>query len=163
MGPVVILGDDPKLTTMAEPEPEPDARPTAAPLLIAVGIVGLALLVVFGLRSCRGAEIGEEAGIGRAVIGQNDALQRGSYPDFRKFTCAAEWGTEDAMLTGQRASSGAKGARFVDDVRNFTVDGDRATATVVYHFDKAADDKLTVPMTFAREGGEWTVCSPGPR
>ena len=144
-------------------EPDPDARPTAAPLLIALAIVGLTLLVVFGLRSCRGVEISDEAGIGRAVIGQNDALQRESYAAFRQFTCAAEQGTEDAMLAGQRASAGAKGARFVDDVRNFTVNGDRATATVVYHFDKAANDKLTVPMTFAREGGEWTVCSPGPR
>ena len=52
---------------------------------------------------------------------------------------------------------------FVDDVRAFAVDGDRATATVVYHFERAADDKITADMTFAREGGQWTVCSAGPR
>lgn len=143
--------------------PDPEARPTATPLLIALGIVGLALLVVFGLRACRGGEISAEAGIGRAVIGQNDALQRENYADFRRFTCAAEQGTEAAVLAAQRQSAEAKGARFVDDVRGFAVDGDRATATVVFHFDKSEQDKLTVPMTFAREGGQWTVCSAGPR
>lgn len=145
-------------------EPDPEAtRPTAAPLLIALALVGLALAVVFGLRACRGEEISAEAGIGRAAIGQNDALQRLSYPDFRTFTCVAEQGSEDAVLAAQRKSAEAKGARYVDDVRDFAAEGDRATATVVYHFDKSADDKVTVPMTFAREGGQWRVCSPGPR
>lgn len=144
-------------------EPDPDARPTATPLLIALAVVGVALAVVFGLRACRGTEISAEAGIGRAVLGQNDALQRQNYPDFRRFTCAAEQGTEAAVLAEQRTSAAARGARYVDDVRGFAVDGDRATATVVYHFEKAAEDKVTVPMSFAVEGGQWTVCSPGPR
>ena len=145
-----------------ESDPEA-ARPTATPLLIALVLVGLALAVVFGLRSCRGEEISAEAGIGRAVIGQNDALQRKNYPDFRAFTCAAEQGTEAEVLAAQRKSAEAKGARYVDDVRDFAVEADRATATAVYHFEKSADDKLTVPMRFALEGEQWTVCSPGPR
>lgn len=144
-------------------EPDPAARPTATPMLIALAVVGLALAVVFGLRGCRSEEITAEAGIGRAVIGQNDALQRLSYPDYRAFTCAAEQGTEDAVLAGQRASAKARGDRYVDDVRNFAVDGDRATATVVYHFENSEDDKITTSMTFAREGDQWKVCSPGPR
>mgnify|MGYP001175586085 CR=1 FL=1 len=145
-------------------EPDPDAtRPTAAPLLIALALVGLALAVVFGLRACRGGEITAEAAIGRAVVGQNDALQRGSYPDFRRFTCAGEQGTEAAVLAAQRQSAQAKGARYVDDVRGFEVRGDRATATVVYHFEKSKDDKLTTSMSFAHQDGQWTVCSPGPR
>ena len=151
---------------MAEPDPgaqSGDARPTATPLLIALTVVGVALIVVFGLRSCRGEEISAEAGIGRAVIGQNDALQRENYADYRRFTCAAEQGAEATVLAAQRTSAAAKGARYVDDVRGFAVQGDRATATVVYHFEKSSDDKITVPMTFAREGGDWTVCSQGPR
>jgi hypothetical protein len=42
------------------------------------------------------------------------------------------------------------------------IDGDRATATVTYHFDKAPDTKTGVEMTFVREDGAWKVCSPGP-
>ena len=144
--------------------PEPaDNRRTALPILIAAALVGVVLLVSIGLRSCRGEEIAAEAGIGRAVIAQNDALQRGDYASFREFTCPAEQGTETQVLAAQRQSADAKGARYVDDVRAFAIDGDRATATVVYHFERAADDKITAQMTFAREGGQWTVCSAGPR
>ncbi|MDQ1305766.1 MAG: hypothetical protein QG671_1598 [Actinomycetota bacterium] len=151
----------------SEPDPdrpgEPDApRSTATPLLIALAIVVIVLAVVTGLRSCRGEEISAEAGVGRAVIGQNDALQRGNYADFRRFTCAAEQGTEDGVLAAQRKSAESNGPRYVDDVRGFAVNGDRATATVVYHFEKSPDDKLNTLMTFAREGGDWKVCSAGP-
>ena len=54
------------------------------------------------------------------------------------------------------------GARFVDDVTDVVIDGDRATATVTYHFDKAPDTKTGVDMTFVREDGAWKVCSIGP-
>lgn len=145
---------------MTEPD---DDRSTAMPILIALGVVGLVLLAVIGFRLLRGDSLPAEAGIGRAVIGQNDALQRDSYADYRKFTCAGEQGTENAVLASHRASVQARGARYVDDVRALTIDGDRATATVVYHFEKASDDKITTPMTFVNEAGEWKVCSPGPR
>lgn len=145
---------------MSEPA---ENRRTALPILIAAAMVGVVLIVSITLRSCRSEEISAEAGIGRAVIGQNDALQRGDYAAFRRFTCPAQQATETQVLAEQRRSADAKGARFVDDVRAFAVDGDRATATVVYHFERAADDKITADMTFAREGGQWTVCSAGPR
>lgn len=145
---------------MSEPA---ENRRTALPILIAAAMVGVVLIVSITLRSCRSEEISAEAGIGRAVIGQNDALQRGDYAAFRRFTCPAQQATEIQVLAEQRRSADAKGARFVDDVRAFAVDGDRATATVVYHFERAADDKITADMTFAREGGQWTVCSAGPR
>jgi hypothetical protein len=34
---------------------------------------------------------------------------------------------------------------------------------VVYHFEKAKNDKLSTPMTFVREDGTWKVCAPGPK
>jgi hypothetical protein len=42
------------------------------------------------------------------------------------------------------------------------IDGDRATATVTYHFDKAPDTKTGVATTFVRKDGAWKVCSTGP-
>ncbi|MBJ7401233.1 MAG: lumazine-binding protein, partial [Mycolicibacterium sp.] len=57
----------------------------------------------------------------------------------------------------------AKGARFVDDVTGIAVTGDRATATVLYHFERTPDAKISSPMTFLRENDRWKVCSPGPR
>lgn len=134
------------------------------PILTALAVVVVALIAVFVLRMIRGGDaLPDDAAVGRAVVGQNDALQRGNYPDFRSFTCAAQQGIESQVLADQRQSSAARGPRFVDDVKDVKVSGDSATATVVYHFEKSQDDKVTVPMSFVRENQNWKVCSPGPR
>ncbi|BBX10241.1 MULTISPECIES: Rv0361 family membrane protein [Mycolicibacterium] len=133
------------------------------PILIALGVAVLVLAAVgiAWLVDDR-KPMSEDVLVGRAAVGQNDALQRDNYPDFRKYTCAAQQGVEADVLGGQQKSKAAHGARYVDDVTDVKIDGDKATATVVYHFEKAADAKLKTPMTFVRENGEWTVCSPGP-
>lgn len=133
------------------------------PIAIAVGLVGVALLTMFVLHLIRGDGVPAEGLVGRAIVGQNDALQRENYADFRRYTCVAQQGTEPQVISDQRASKSAKGNRVVDDVKDIIVTGDRGTATVVYHFEKTPDAKVSTPMTFLRESGEWTVCSPGPR
>lgn len=143
-------------------EPAED-RPTLLPIAIAAAIVLLALGAMWVLRLFRGDEVPDDGLVGRAVVAQNDALQRENYADFRTHTCAAQQGTESQVLADQRQSKSAKGNRFVDDVTEFSVTGDRATATVVYHFEKTPDDKVSQSMTFVRENGDWKVCSPGPR
>ena len=100
--------------------------------------------------------------VARSAVAQNDALQRENYPDFRKYTCAAQGGDKGEVLARQRQSVSAKGARYLDEVTGIAVNGDQATATVVYHFERSANDKIKVPMTFSRQDGEWLVCSPGP-
>lgn len=134
-----------------------------APILIAAAIVTLALGVMWGLSLFGSDDIPDSGQMGRAVVGQNDALQRENYADYRAFTCTAEQGTESQVLADQRQSKSAKGNRVVDDVKDFSITGDRATATVVYHFEKKSDDKISSPMTFIRENGGWKVCSAGPR
>jgi hypothetical protein len=135
------------LRAMTEPD---DDRSTAMPILAALAIVGIALAAVFLVRLFRGDE-------------EPDELQRSDYTDFRTFTCVAQQGNETQVIADQRRSAEAKGPRFVDDVTDVAVTGDRATATVVYHFEKSPDDKVSAPMTFVREDGAWKVCSPGPR
>lgn len=143
-------------------EPAED-RPTFMPIAIAAAIVAVALAVMWGLRFFRSDEVPDDGLVGLAVVAQNDALQRENYADFRSYTCIAQQGTETQVLADQRASKSAKGNRFIDDVKDFVGAGDRATATVVYHFEKSTDAKLSTPMTFVRENGDWKVCSPGPR
>ena len=143
-------------------EPDED-RPTFMPIAIAAAIVVIALGGIAVLRLFRGDDVPDDGLVGQAVVAQNDALQREDYADFQTYTCAAQQGTETAVLTDQRQSKSAKGNRFVDDVTGFTITGDRANATVVYHFEKSPDDKVSTPMNFARENGGWKVCSPGPR
>lgn len=137
-------------------------RSTALPILVAAGVVALVLIGAMVSRMFRSEEISAEAGIGRAALGQNDALQREDYAGFLRYTCAAERGSETGVLAGQRRSAAAKGARFVDNVGGFVVTGDRASATVTYYFERSADEKVPVPTTFVREDGQWKVCSPGP-
>lgn len=146
---------------MTDPEDNPS---TLMPMLTALAIAGVVLIGFFSLRLFGGDDTPpDEAAVGRAVVGQNDALQRGNYADFRTFTCLSQQGIESQVLVDQRQSVAAKGARYVEDVKDIAVTGDRATATVVYHFEKAKDDKLSTPMTFVREDGTWKVCAPGPK
>ena len=125
--------------------------------IIVVVLIGIGLFNVF-----RGDGLSEDQRVGRAAVGQNDALQRENYADFGTYTCRARHGTEADILARQRDSVTKNGARYVDDVTNVVIDGDRATATVTYHFDKAPDTIAGVTMTFAREDGAWKVCSIGP-
>jgi hypothetical protein len=149
---------------MTKPDNNPDDdRPSLMPILTALAVIVVALVAFGLLRLFRGDETPDEGRVGIAAVGQNDALQRGDYADFRAYTCLAEQGTEARVLGDQRQSTTAKGARFVDDVADIAVTGDRATATVVYHFERSPDDKIKTPATFVRENGEWKVCSPGPR
>ena len=148
------------VVTMTEPD---EHRPSLMPILTALAVVGIVVVVAVLLWAIRGEDRRNEAGIGRAVVGQNDALQREDYADFRSFTCEAQQGNESQVLADQRQSRSAKGPRYVDDVTGITVDAEQATATVTYHFEKAEDAPVSVSMTFARENGEWKVCSAGPR
>jgi len=132
------------------------------PILIALG-VAVIVLIAFGISwLVRGDGLSDDQRVGRAAVGQNDALQRENYPDFRRYTCVAQQGAEAEVVARQQQSKSTHGARFVDDVTAVKTDGDRATATVVYHFEKTPDKRIESPMTFVREDGDWKVCSPGP-
>ena len=133
-----------------------------APFLGALAIIVLVVITIALFNIFGGDGTTEEQQVARAAVGQNDALQRQSYPDFRKYTCRAQQGNETEVLARQRDSVDKRGERFVDDVTKVVVNGDRATATVTYHFDKAPDTKTGVAMTFVREDGAWKVCSTGP-
>ena len=147
-------------------EPENDAAesdaPTIAPFLGALAIFALVVIaiVLFNVFGKHSAPPDQQ--VGRAAVGQNDALQRQNYPDFRTYTCHAQQGVEADILAHQRDSVEKHGQRFVDDVTNVVIDGDHATAKVTYHFGKAPDAKTGVDMTFVREDEAWKVCSTGP-
>ena len=133
-----------------------------APFLGALAIIVIIVIGVWLLSLSRGDGLSEDERVGRAAVGQNDALQRQDFADFRGYTCRAQQGTEADILARQRDSMAKNGARFVDDVTDVVVDGDRATATVTYHFDKAPDTENGVEMAFVHEDGAWKVCSIGP-
>jgi hypothetical protein len=146
-------------------DPEEDAadRPTIAPFLGALAIIVLVVMAMVLFNVFGSDEVPADQQVGRAAAGQNDALQRQNYADFRTYTCRAQRGSEADVLARQRDSLTKRGERFVDDITDVVIDGDRARAKVTYHFDKAPDTKTDVAMTFVREDGAWKVCSTGPR
>jgi hypothetical protein len=133
-----------------------------APFLGALAIIVIVVIAIVGFNIFGSDDVPEDQLVGRAAVGQNDALQRQHYGDFRTYTCKAQQGSEAEVLARQRDSVTKRGERFVDDVTKVVIGGDRATATVTYHFDKAPDAKSDVSTTFVREDGAWKVCSPGP-
>lgn len=148
---------EPQSEPQPEPEFEPD-RPTMAPFLGALAVIVVVVIAIVLLNSGGGSGATPEQDVGRAVVGQNDALQRQSYADFRAYTCRAAQGTEAEFLAQQRDSVAKNGERYVDGVANVRVDGDKAVADVTYHFDKTADTTSGSELTVVREDGTWKVC-----
>jgi hypothetical protein len=138
-------------------------RPTATPFLAALAIIVVVVIAIGLVNLFESDELSDDQQVARSAVAQNDALQRENYADFRTYTCDAQHGSEADVLARQRHSVSKQGQRFVDDVTNVMIDGDRATARVTYHFDKTPDAKAGVEMTFVREDGTWKVCSTGPR
>ncbi|WP_457149448.1 Rv0361 family membrane protein [Mycobacterium sp. URHB0021] len=126
-------------------------------VIIVLVIIGVGLFSVF-----RGDGLSEEQRVGRAAVGQNDALQRENYADFRAYTCRAQQANEGEVLGRQRRSVGERGHRSVEDVTNVMIDGDKATAIVMYQFDKVPDTSSGSEIAFAREDGAWKVCTKSP-
>ncbi len=149
---------------MTDPEDGPtDAdRPTMAPFLGALAIFVLVVIAIWLFNVFGSNDVPPDQQVGKAAVGQNDALQRQHYADFRTYTCRDQQGNEADVLARQRDSVAKRGERFVDDVTDVVIDGDRATAKVTYHFERAPDTKTGAAMTFTREDGAWKVCSTGP-
>ena len=143
---------------MSESGVEPD-RPTIAPFLGALGIFALVVIgiIAFNLFGSQHTTPGDQ--VAQAAVGQNDALQRTDYGAFTKFTCRARQGSEANFAARQRDSVAKHGERYLDDVTAIRIDGNQASATVKYHFDKTKDTPFDVEVSFANEDGAWKVCS----
>ena len=136
--------------------------PTAAPFLGALAVAVVVVVGVWLFNAFSSDEPTVEQRIRLAVIAQNDALQRQDYPEFRAHTCVEQQGTESEVVAEHSDSVARRGERYVDGVAGITVDGDRATAEVTYHFSQDPEAKQTVELPFARQDGTWKVCSTGP-
>lgn len=153
-----MTGSDSGAESEPLPEPDPD-RPTIAPFLGALVVFTIVVIAIVLFNVFGDNEASPELQVAAAAVGQNDALQRQDYAAFREFTCRAEQGTEADVIARQRDSVAENGERYVDDVPTIRVDGDRATATVIHHFDKTPDTTSGSELGFIREDGAWKVCS----
>jgi hypothetical protein len=148
---------------MTESESHP--RQTLGPFLAALAVI-VVLVVIVGVLNAIGVfgrnDPTPEQLVRTAVVGQNDGLQRQDYARFSAYTCKAQAGTEADVLARQQDSAAKKGQRYVDEVTDIKFDGEKATAVLVYHFDKTPDQKPKAPVVLVHEDGAWKVCSPVP-
>ena len=82
---------------------EPDDASTgssATPFLGALAIIVAVVIAIWLFNVFSRDELTDSQQIGRAAAGQNDALQRGDFADFRSFTCAAE-ASDEAKVTAE--------------------------------------------------------------
>lgn len=146
---------------MTEPEETPE-RSAVAPFLGALVIIVAVVIGIWLINVFSADSLTDEQQIARAASGQNDALQRDDYADFREFTCTGQQGDETGVIAAQRDSIAKRGNRYVDRVAGVVIDGDRASADITYYFDSDEEKKETAEIAFAREDGAWKVCSTGP-
>ncbi|MBB4855175.1 hypothetical protein HNP40_002576 [Mycobacteroides chelonae] len=127
----------------------------AGAVIFGIVVIGIAVSAIF--RS--GDGLTEEGRVGKAVVAQNDALQRRAYADYVAYSCRAIVAPERNVIAAQDKSEASHGNRYVDDVKDVKIGGDTATATVTYHYMKSEDNKLTADVSFVKEDGSWRVCS----
>jgi hypothetical protein len=140
-----------------------DSGASLAPFLGALALIVIVVIGIGVVTLVRGDEDSPREAVVRAAIAHNDALQRLDFDAYRQSTCAESVGEENRVFDDQRASVTAKGARYVNDVHDIAIDGDAATATVVYYFESDKDNRIDTPSTFRNEDGTWRLCTLGPR
>ena len=138
----------------------------ALPFIIAVVVVVVVVIGVLISNAVRPAEdrMSEDAKVQHAI---NDYYTARNEADFDKYTaanCAAVRGaegfpTKDKFVADNRRSMDDNGQIKIPEITDLTVDGDRATARVHWHFEKSEDKKNVVDTTVVREDGKWKVCT----
>jgi len=93
-------------------------------------VIAIALFNIFG---DNGSPSDQQ--VGRSSGGQNDALQRQDYARLPYLTCRDQQGIQaECACLGNGIRWDRRGQRFVDDVTDVVIDGDRGKRQVTYHF-----------------------------
>ncbi|MCR5979151.1 hypothetical protein GDN83_15660 [Gordonia jinghuaiqii] len=138
----------------------------AWPFFVAVGVVGIAVLSIVVSNITRPPEerVGDSAQVQYAINDHYTARNGPNYAEYRANTCAADLAaadfvTEEQFVSDNKQSLAENGHIEIPEITDLVVDGDRATATVHWHYDNTPDTENVVETTVVRENGEWKVCS----
>ena len=69
-----------------------------APFLGALAIIVIVVIAIWLFKCSAATGLCEDQRVGRAAVGQNDALQRQNFADFRAYTCATQQGPRPMCL-----------------------------------------------------------------
>ncbi|WHU47590.1 hypothetical protein QNM97_00800 [Gordonia sp. L191] len=148
-------------------EPVTPSWRNAWPFWVALVVVvlaagGIALSYVFRPAEDRASD---SAKVQYAINDLYTARNNVDYTAFREHTCGADlnsagFPSQPEFATQNRQSLETNGRIVIPTISDVTVSGDRATATVHWHFDKKSDQTQTTKVAAIREDGNWKVCKP---
>jgi hypothetical protein len=83
-----------------------------------------------------------------------------NYDTFTRWTCAAKLPPRDEFLTRATASRDVNGPIVIPPgkIADVAINGDRASATVSWHYGKKTDAVTTTATTLVRQDNQWKVC-----
>ncbi|MGL4305610.1 MAG: hypothetical protein ACRCSF_05595 [Mycobacteriaceae bacterium] len=139
---------------------------------VAAATIFIVIIGVVVLSNIWGSQptLTDEQQITRAVVGQNDALQRSNYQDYTSYLCdellaSATLVDEASFVAKQSKSEEANGAHIIDEVTDMAIVGEAATANVKSHYadqpTNSAENVIVVSIKFVKEKDSWKVCTAG--
>ncbi|UEA57617.1 hypothetical protein LK459_13405 [Gordonia otitidis] len=149
-----------------EGEQRPRTWKDAWPFWIALVVVALAILGVVLSNVLRPAqERASDSGQVQFAINDNyTARNNVDYGKYKESTCAADT-SSPSFISGaefvrqNRTSVESKGRIVIPEITDVTVNGERATARVHWHFDKTPDDEQTTSVVVVKDDGRWKLCT----
>ena len=129
------------------------------PFGAALAVFALVVIAVAVFTFTRDDGLTDEQRVGRAAVGQNDALQRQDYADYQRYTCARRKALKLTSLlrNGIRRVSTAPGTSTTSPAsRSTTTERPRPWPTTSR---RTPNSKRTTELTFVRQDGQWKVCS----
>ncbi|MGC4934677.1 hypothetical protein ACLQ3C_13465 [Gordonia sp. DT30] len=146
-------------------EPAAPSWRKAWPFLVALLVVVLAAAGIGLSYLFRPAQerAGDSAQVQYAINDLYTARNNVDYTAFRDHTCSVDvnsagFPAQPEFATENRQSLERNGRIVIPEITDLKVSGDRARATVHWHFDKQSDETQTTKVAAVREDGNWKVC-----
>ena len=132
----------------------------AALLIVVLAAAGIGLSYLFRPADERGDD---STKVQYAINAYYTARNNVDYSAYRDATCAAtrdstQFPSESNFETTEKKSLEDNGRVVIPEITDLSVSGERATATVHWHFDNKSDQKQTTAVVALREDGNWKVC-----
>lgn len=148
------------------PDDDAPSWKAALPFIIAGVVVLVVVIGVLISNAVRPAEsrMSDDALVQHAINDYYTARNEADFDKFAAVNCAAVRNAEgfpvrESFVTDNRRSMDDNGQIEIPEITDLTVDGDRASARVHWHFEKSEDKRNVVDTTVVREDGKWKVCT----
>ncbi|MFT3901187.1 MAG: hypothetical protein QM728_13220 [Gordonia sp. (in: high G+C Gram-positive bacteria)] len=143
---------------------ELDARdaPTKAPFIGALVLVALliGLILIAQFANPFHKRLSPEDQVRVVISDQYTARNAIDYAGYLRVTCQEKAQSRaDFLAQNTVAARDANGKIVIPEITGVVINDDKASATVVWNYEKKAAEKTTVPTTLVRQQDGWKVCS----